>query len=744
MTSVFSALPMPKGGGFLRRRDLFGKAKVADEGVGDAAAAVRYFDVEEADAEEEGDKDTDEENEDTDMEKKGTYKQNKGTYKQKQNKGTYKQKKDTDTDTDTDKDKEQRHVEHLNDALRVLVDLFPDIEPDVFREMLLNLSDDSRLQVVTEHVLRHGERGIQGRYRKGGKGGKGGKWGKERDTTGSKERDTTGSKDKDTAGGKDKDTTLQQTRTDGRVVLRTEETFRSQNYKDAVKLALYAEFKSLSHSTIKAVLAEHNHSYTLARPTLQQLAARSWRFTLASLWTRKRPGLAQVDTPPLIDWLPDSDASPLLLTPRLHRTTSPELNLELYRAFVAPVLAQRKADSIRQDAAFALQLNQDEAEQAGALFDCECCYAPAAFEHIATCDDACHYICFACIRHAVSEALYGQGWARNIDATKASLRCLAPAVDECHGCIPPDLLRRALISDHQSQHMWHKLEDRVASEALIKSRLPLSRCPFCSYAEIDDPPKIRFKNQLSAAHHLTRIHHSFSLSLAVAVFVLFYPIICPLLTIAFLLAHCLHRPLSHYINSTHTRIARKRRGLRFTCRNPRCARSSCTSCFAAWRDPHVCHQESLQSLRHAIEAATTQSIKRVCPKCSLSFVKSSGCNKLVCNCGYVMCYVCRQEIGMREGYAHFCQHFRERPGERCRECDRCDLYVVEDEDGVIRRAAELAEKEWVAKEKQEKGEVWMGEQRYGDVVKQVLKGKTQKNMWDFDGVFEAFIEAVTA
>lgn len=32
---------------------------------------------------------------------------------------------------------------------------------------------------------------------------------------------------------------------------------------------------------------------------------------------------------------------------------------------------------------------------------------------------------------------------------------------------------------------------------------------------------------------------------------------------------------------------------------------------------------------------------------------------MVCRCGAVQCYVCRAEIGEREGYGHYCQHFRD-------------------------------------------------------------------------------------
>lgn len=67
-----------------------------------------------------------------------------------------------------------------------------------------------------------------------------------------------------------------------------------------------------------------------------------------------------------------------------------------------------------------------------------------------------------------------------------------------------------------------------------------------------------------------------------------------------------------------------------------------------------------------------------------------------------MCYICREEITSKEGYAHFCQHFRPHGG-RCSECERCDLYGDEDEGDAIRRAAQKAEKDWREKEGLEMG-----------------------------------------
>ncbi|KAF1353858.1 hypothetical protein BDV97DRAFT_290514 [Delphinella strobiligena] len=657
---------MPKGSLFLRRPDFFGKGKDVEEGSDDAA---KYFDPAETD--------------------------------------------------EVAEDAEQPDLRELNQALRVLVDVFPNVEPDVFREMLLNLSEESRLEVVTEHLLRNGAKFVQGRYRKAGK--------------------------KEEASGKGP-ATSKRAHVDGQARLLQQETFRSEEYKLAVKNAFYQEFKSLSHSTIRAVMAERNYSYTLARPTLQQINSKSWRYTIVNFWSRKRANTSEADCHPLVEWQPDLAGSGVML-PCLKRTKSLELNRELYDAFIAPVLSSQKEELLRRDQALADQLNEAEAEQADAMYECECCYTAATFEQIATCDDTCHFICFRCIRHAISEALYGQGWARNIDAGKASLRCLAPSMEECQGCISPDLSRRALLAEPDGQQTWHQLEERIASETLIKSQLPLQTCPFCSYAELDEQPSLCISDPITVATRVRHVPHDPWTAFSMLAFIILYPILFPLLPLLIPLLEAISKPFSSRLRTSQARILRKRRGLRFQCRSSTCARASCTNCLSPWRDPHACHADSLQSLRQAIETATTHSIKRVCPKCNLSFVKASGCNKLVCNCGYVMCYVCRQEIGFREGYSHFCQHFRERPGTRCRECDKCDLYVAEDEDGVIKRAAQLAEKEWIEREASKAGTgslVARDRAKYGGVVKDVLRGKARGKRLDWDDVFDAFMDACLA
>ena len=570
---------------------------------------------------------------------------------------------------------EEPDLTELNAALAALVDIFPDVHPEVFREMLSSISEESRLQVVTEHLLTKKAKWVRGRFRTPVAAGN----------------------------GKLKKYKVSKKAANVEGPIPDEETFRSSSYKKAVKQVLYQEFKNLSHSSIKAVLAEENFSYTLARPILQQLSARSWRFSLSSFWSKRSPS-SNAGEHPYIMWQPSLHGTGQA-TPAVKRTGSSNLDHELYDLFVAPALETQKQALLAGDYTFATRLNEAEAEDADALLDCECCFSSVTFEQISTCDDGCHQLCFDCVCRIVSEALFGQGWARTVDLERSTVRCFASTTGECHGIIPPGLLRRALSHGLESEDIWNEFQERAASENLAKSRLTLQRCPFCNYVEVDETPAPKRRKSTDVWHHITtKTSVAFQLMfLSITALLLIFTIPILLLASIAWLSVYLSPSLAAALAASWRRVHKQRRGLKFRCRSPVCNKTSCIRCLASWRDPHTCFENEKTSLRTAIEASATAAIKRTCPKCLLSFVKSSGCNKLVCNCGYTMCYICRQEITSKEGYSHFCQHFRPSGG-RCTECERCDLYGDEDEEAAIRSAAEAAEKAWKDKENGREGD----------------------------------------
>ena len=558
----------------------------------------------------------------------------------------------------TGDDNEERLAE-MNDSLTVLAILFPHILPEVFREMLQTFDGESSLHAIVEQLLKHQDQWVKGRWRKA-------------------TRETTVPKD-------------------DRPPIAAKDCFRRESYKSAVRTQLQEEFRALSGSKIEGILAEENYYYVRARLTLQNVASRSWR-TSFNVFVSKWLKLSRTTNEDhhLLIW-PKNQGLQGNLVPILKETGDRELDDELFQNFVLPLLEKAKREREDRDWEIAMDLNETEATSAEAMHECQCCFSDTTFEQMATCTTAAHVICFRCIKQAVSEALFGQSWGRNIEKSRGQLKCLAPVSGEsCDGCIPHNATRRAILQSRGGKEALTKLEIRLAEETLSRSGLPLVRCPFCAYAEVDElylpPSAIRYK--LNTAHLKTTV-----------LLVLLMLNFIPLLLIYTLVSRVmLFLELPTFTSMFQTSLARLSRShhlsQRFQCQSPVCAVPSCLSCLKIWDDPHVCHESAVLSLRTTIEAARTAALKRTCPRCGLGFIKDSGCNKLTCICGYAMCYICRQGLERghaSEGYRHFCQHFRPAGG-ACRECKKCDLYMNEDDEHLVKRAGALAEKQWREKE----------------------------------------------
>ncbi|CAK7227020.1 hypothetical protein SCUCBS95973_006397 [Sporothrix curviconia] len=642
-------------------------------------------------------------------------------------------------------------LRELNNSLEALAVVFPDVQVDVFREMLTSFDGESRLALVADALLKSQATWVKGRWRVA-------------------DKDKDGDRDKNMAAAAATTTTATVTAT-APSATSTADRFRTPTYQKAAKALASHEFRGLSRSTIYAVLAEQNYAYLDARRALVQMSSKSWRFTISSLFLRRKPvTCTEAENHPLIVWKSSGQGS---IIPTIKATGSAELDRELYTALVAPLRVQQRAAQEEADRTMASALNTAEAEAVGATYECECCFTTATFEEVTTCsnythgdDDGggAHIICFRCVQHSVREAVFGQGWARTIDTSRGTLWC--PAVVStsssnnggCGGVIPVDHLHRALLDEKRGADTLHHLERRLADHSLVESGLPLVRCPFCEYAEVDDiyvpfheaPLRVRVDSLYSLA---------FILLLFGATHVLMLPLLALLVLITVLpgimapfglassffsawsaanstgrntAAVARHgnsitsitgttskivtrkrtsppRKPSYFreqLTAAITRFRRRRRGQQFHCQNPACARVSCLGCSKAWTDIHVCHESSLIALRTQVEQAMSMAIKRVCPRCHTSFVKTVGCNKLTCPCGYKMCYVCRKDISGNEGpdagYRHFCEHFRPHgDGRPCTQCRRCNLWESEDTEAVLQAAREEAERKWRATEQRE-------------------------------------------
>ncbi|KAI0915034.1 hypothetical protein F4823DRAFT_570635 [Ustulina deusta] len=537
----------------------------------------------------------------------------------------------------------------LNNDLATLSSLFPDIQIEVFREMLSKLSDESKLFVITDMLLKNPTAYVKGRRR----------------------------------------TTDQQV--EQKTSVSKTETFRTPAYKTAVRALALQEFKGLSRSTISAVLSESNYSYLDARPTLVDLSSKSWKFAISSLIFRRKPVTSsEAKTHPLVSWRMSEGG---LLAPAVKATGNAELDRELFEELILPLKTLEKETRERADRALALSVQTEEAEACEATYECACCYTDSVFEEMTTCSAEGHMVCFRCVQQSISEAVFGQGWQRSIHKDTGTLRCPAVSSTDCEGCISSDHIRRAMGGTEKGAEVLEKLDQRLAEHGLLSSGLPLVRCPFCTYAEVDElympddarAPKVR----LSRIPNVILILVAVLLSPA-SVFLAVIGLIC----LALSLNGSFRLFVSRQFAAALSRHQRRHRGSKFVCQNPGCGRSSCMSCSKAWVDIHLCHESSLIALRSQVEQAMSMAIKRVCPRCNMCFVKEEGCNKLACPCGYKMCYICRKDIGT-EGYQHFCQHFRpEGDGRPCTECNRCNLWETENTDVILRKAKADAERRW--------------------------------------------------
>lgn len=556
----------------------------------------------------------------------------------------------------------QQVLADWNETMQLLSSLFPHIMPIVFREMLVTYTGESALFVVSDQLLTNPDKWVKGR------------WKISLRQTGH----------------------LQDIQQDCKLAVPLEEQFRREKYKYAARSALYQEFKTLHKKTVDAVTAENNYSYTRSRPVLQGIEATSWRQSFRNLFLKHKPPAEEsLDQHYMLVWSRSADGCDDIV-PMLRETSDLELDQELEEKVLRPLLGRQKTKQEKADLALAVQMNQIEARNADSLYECECCSHEAAFEQIATCTSGGHISCFSCICRAVNETLYGQSGRRIVDFERGLIRCLAPSLDQfCSGCFPPDIAQRAITQGMGTQH-WLRFESSIAKEALGKSRLPLVYCPFCPYAEIDDRGlPIHYSRYRLVTSHIMK---------SVLLFLLAFMLLPPLEVIVVCYRLFSQKNLPHVA----TMISISLMGLynskyptrRFLCRNPLCASPSCLSCGKIWCDPHICHESSALSLRTTIESARTAALKRTCPRCGLGFIKESGCNKLTCKCGHTICYICRtalDPVSGGEAYSHFCQHFRPAGG-KCEACNKCDLYQVDDEEMLIRRAGETAEREWRERE----------------------------------------------
>ncbi|KAG5518866.1 hypothetical protein PMAC_002397 [Pneumocystis sp. 'macacae'] len=425
--------------------------------------------------------------------------------------------------------------------------------------------------------------------------------------------------------------------------------FRSNEYISSVKFQLVSEFPDIPSSTIKAVMAENNNDYYRSKTSLSRIQNESFWKPL-NFFVKRR-------------------------SLRGNHVICDELAKEIF-----DLEKNQREELIKKDFEFAVQLNWKENFEFGILIECGCCFSEYAWETLAYCSEG-HIVCRKCLERTVQEGIYGQGNLRG----KAQIKCISSQLETlCTGFYSKEILEISLSSE-----LLKAYEDSVVHKC-IRDSLDGSfiTCPFCGYVEFIEGWKIKscWKKtiMISMTGLLIMLFIFFSSFINIYGFAI-GTLIC--LGGFFYIFTNFSTFLRKWIDKVAYRILYKKSGCLFKCKNvDYCGKCSCYQCGKEWFPLHKCFEKELDGLRLYVEKEMANAVKRTCPDCNLSFVKSDGCNKLVCQCGYVICYICRKNI-KKESYAHFCDHFRTVPGKKCTECTKCDLYKVDDDiAGVAKRA----------------------------------------------------------
>ena len=364
---------------------------------------------------------------------------------------------------DEGQDEDPGDLTELNDALRRLICLFPDVLPEVLREMLIAFDVETRNECIANELLSRPEKWIKGRCF----------------VPDAVIKDLYATPEPRT-----------------RASLTQADDFRTESYRSAVRTELGREYYKLSDSTIDAVLAEQNHHYGSSRQSLQAVSAQRPLAVIRRFFSKSRnPVHNAPQLHPNIQWIEQSGSHGLY--PLLRNTSSAELNQELYDTVLEPLLRESLNRQIRGDKELCWSLSRAEASAIGSFIGCQCCFGEDIFERIAFCTEAEHATCCDCLARTLKEVLYGQGWDQMVDQNRGVLRCCAMSISKpCCGNFAPGLVHHVLMDSNDNSELWKHYEKRLPNHWAQRSGLSLVKCPSCSYAEGSDlyipPPGLRY------------------------------------------------------------------------------------------------------------------------------------------------------------------------------------------------------------------------------------------------------------
>ncbi|KAI9342735.1 hypothetical protein BD770DRAFT_398576 [Pilaira anomala] len=416
---------------------------------------------------------------------------------------------------------------------------------------------------------------------------------------------------------------------------------RSERYKSQAQIQLIQDFPQVWKSSVRAVLAENNWDYLLSYDQLKEMGSGGFWNTLRNFFFHWSSG--------------SSSSSPSSSSSSYSTQTITDFNLKQQ----LKALRQRGIDlQINRDENLAHQINLIEYTDGDQLIACGCCYGDYTFESLSFCSEGNHAFCHTCLVHYISEGLFGQGELRG----KPSIQCIS-STDECHGSFPTSVLKKILPRD-----MWMAYENSLLDGSMEDHQR--IQCCACEYFELDESTKPLESTMIYASKIIQNVSRWIMVveSVLLGFLFLYYSTYCILVSLFLLSLQTVffyQWDIKNDLEIAYQRVSSARRGTLFRCGNIQCNTLTCLQCRRPVRGAHTCWEKETDGLRLYVEKAMADAVKRTvsiiyfilitvlfiyfsllqCPNCSLSFQKSYGCNKIVCKCGYAMCYVCRKDIG---------------------------------------------------------------------------------------------------
>jgi len=434
-----------------------------------------------------------------------------------------------------------------------------------------------------------------------------------------------------------------------RVELRPHDRFRSPEFCQALQHAMCNRYPMLWQSSIEQVLLEHNYEPARCIQVLHDLEK------------NRVPGW--------FDWL-----------------ERPDFAVNKTEEFVREMRFVQETE----DFEYARKINNCEYIRHGALIECNCCYGDFAYEELRPCSEGSHLFCRRCLETHFTSLTTGAYGLKITLKHAQSPKCFS--CDACEGVIAREYWPAKQVEAIDDFLKMHNLSGQLGP-----GRATPLLCPFCGdqvrstrscWRVLIEQPRVLLLiisftyvmcGRLVSLHMFGLSEMVFALFLWATVFTKYRRCMQPTI-----------RAAEEFFTKLRAQPADAPDFMR--CVNPQCSVAVCGSCQGEADINHTCFEDvpdevSPEIFEAYVSNAMNKVAVRICPKCLLQFQKGDGCNRIQCQCGYEMCYLCRQQV---HDYSHFCDHFRTNIGEKCKDCQKCELWKVDDNPKVAQSARQAA------------------------------------------------------